>query len=62
MKPSLSLVIPFYNEAGNILPLTEACVAVLTATGRPFEAILVNDGSTDGTAGEIAACAARWPQ
>ena len=62
MKPSLSLVIPFYNEAGNILPLTEACVAALTATGRPFEAILVNDGSTDGTAAEIAACAARWPQ
>ena len=62
MKPYLSLVIPFYNEAGNILPLTESCVSVLTATGRPFEVILVNDGSTDGTAVEIAACAARWPQ
>lgn len=62
MKPSLSLVIPFYNEAGNILPLTECCVSVLTTTGRPFEVILVNDGSTDGTAVEIAACAARWPQ
>lgn len=62
MKPHLSLVIPFYNEAGNILPLAENCVSVLTATGRPFEVILVNDGSTDGTAAEIATCSARWPQ
>ena len=62
MKPHFSLVIPFYNEAGNILPLVESCVGVLTGTGRPFEVILVNDGSTDGTAAEIAACAARWPR
>ncbi len=62
MKPALSLVIPLYNEAGNILPLVGDCVNVLNGIGRPFEVILVNDGSTDSTSEEIAACAARWPQ
>ena len=59
---SLSLVIPVYNEAGNILPLAERCVAVLREMGRPFECIFVNDGSTDTTAAEIAAATARWPE
>jgi len=60
--PELSLVIPVFNEAGNVLPLLETAVTVLTALGREFEIIMVNDGSTDGTAEEIAAAAARWPQ
>lgn len=60
--PQLSLVIPVYNEAGNILPLAERCVTVLRAMGRPFEAIFVNDGSTDATAAEIAEAHARWPE
>jgi glycosyltransferase involved in cell wall biosynthesis len=60
--PQLSLVVPFYNEAGNILPLAESSVAVLRGMGRPFEMILVNDGSTDTTAAEIAEAHARWPE
>ncbi len=60
--PQLSLVIPVYNEAGNILPLAERCVTVLRSLGRPFEAIFVNDGSTDATAAEIAEAHARWPE
>ncbi|MDQ5977401.1 MAG: dolichol-phosphate mannosyltransferase [Verrucomicrobiota bacterium] len=62
MNPPHSLVIPLYNEAGNILPLVEACVEVLKARGREFEIILANDGSTDATADEIASACARWPQ
>lgn len=61
-SPQLSLVVPFYNEAGNILPLAENSVAVLRRLGRPFEFILVNDGSTDATADEIATAHARWPE
>lgn len=60
--PQVSLVIPVYNEAGNILPLAERCVAVLRELGRPFELIFVNDGSTDATAAEIAQAHARWPE
>jgi dolichol-phosphate mannosyltransferase len=62
VTPELSLVVPVYNEAGNILPLVAKAVPVLTELGRPFEIILVNDGSTDGTAAEIAEAAERWPQ
>lgn len=60
--PHLSLVVPVYNEAGNILPLVESSTAVLRGLGRPFAIILVNDGSTDSTAAEIAEAHARWPE
>ena len=61
-RPRISLVIPVYNEAGNVLPLAERCVEVLRGIGRPCEILFVNDGSTDATADEIAAAAARWPE
>jgi glycosyltransferase involved in cell wall biosynthesis len=60
--PRYSLVIPFYNEAGNILPVVGDAVVVLASLSAPYEIILVNDGSTDATAQEIATCIARWPQ
>src|SRR5215212_1834037 len=60
--PQLSMVVPVYNEAGNILPLVAQSVDVLRRMNRPFEIILVNDGSTDSTAAEIAAAHARWPE
>jgi len=62
VSPQLSLVVPFYNEAGNILPLAERSVEVLRGIGRPFEFILINDGSTDTTAAEIAQASQRWPE
>jgi glycosyltransferase involved in cell wall biosynthesis len=62
VTPQISLVIPVYNEAGNILPLAEAAVGVLRGMGRPFEILLVNDGSTDGTGAEIAEAHTRWPE
>jgi glycosyltransferase involved in cell wall biosynthesis len=43
----LSIVVPIYNEEQNIDPLCVALDAVLCETGRPYEIILVNDGSTD---------------
>lgn len=60
--PRYSLVVPFYNEAGNILPLIGTSVEVLDGLGHPYEIILVNDGSVDGTRAEIDTCVARWPQ
>jgi len=62
MTPRYSLIIPFYNEAGNIMPLLENATDVLTRLNGDAEIILVNDGSTDATAAEIAACISRWPQ
>jgi dolichol-phosphate mannosyltransferase len=62
MTPRLTLVIPVFNEAGNILPVLEGVLPVLAARTPDFEVIIVNDGSTDATAAEIATAAARWPQ
>ena len=56
--PALSVVVPFYNEAGNVTPLFEEIRAVMDAVGRPFEMVFVNDGSTDGTLPELRGLAA----
>jgi len=57
MKTMLSIIIPLYNEEPNVQPLCQRLVAALGALGQPFEAIFVNDGSTDGTARELDAIA-----
>jgi membrane-associated phospholipid phosphatase len=48
-KPYLSLVIPCYNEEENVPTLLQRVEASLVQTGRPFEVVLVDDGSTDST-------------
>ncbi len=49
VTPDLSVVIPIYNEAPNLEPLCAEFTSALDATGRPYELILVDDGSTDGS-------------
>ncbi len=46
----LWVVLPAYNEEGSIGPLLESLVRELTADGSDFMVLVVNDGSTDGTA------------
>ena len=45
------MVLPVYNEEGNILQVIEKILQVLPGETRDFEIILVDDGSTDKTAG-----------
>lgn len=45
----LSLVIPMYNEQDNVLPMLERVHEVLGDYPMPWEVLLVNDGSADGT-------------
>ena len=47
MTPFLSVVIPLYNEAENVEPLYGELSAALDQVGRPYEVIVVDDGSTD---------------
>jgi len=47
--PYLSLVIPAYNEQENIPTLLTRVEASLKQLNRPFEVILIDDGSTDAT-------------
>ena len=58
-RPEVSVVIPLKDEDDNIDPLVAELVPVLEATGVPFEVILVDDGSTDGTFARLAAHRAR---
>lgn len=57
--PELSVLIPFYNEQGNVLPLLEEVHDVLSEIS--FEVVCVNDCSSDATAAELADAASRWP-
>lgn len=45
----LSVVVPCYNEQEVLPEFHRRLVAVLSALGRPWEVVYVNDGSRDGT-------------
>jgi glycosyltransferase involved in cell wall biosynthesis len=45
----LSVTIPICNEAGNLAPLYERVRTAMEQIGKPWELILVDDGSTDGS-------------
>ncbi len=44
----ISVVVPVYNEAPNLIELYERIVGTLDRLSRSFEVIVVDDGSTDG--------------
>src|SRR5690349_677652 len=48
-RPSLSCVVPAYNEADNLPLLLEQLTAQLKALTDAWEVIVVDDGSTDAT-------------
>ncbi|HEY3069422.1 MAG TPA: glycosyltransferase family 2 protein [Gaiellaceae bacterium] len=48
-RPALSLVVPVYNEERTVEQVYAQAVEALEATGRSYEIIFVDDGSTDGT-------------
>ena len=43
----LSIVVPGYNEAGNIVRLVTAIREVMSAISQPYELVYVDDASTD---------------
>ena len=49
VPPSLSIVVPLFNEVENVVPLVDALYRALKPLGRSFEVLLVDDGSSDGT-------------
>lgn len=51
---SLSIVIPAYNESERILPTLAAFAVAVSALGEPWELIVSDDGSRDGTADLVA--------
>lgn len=48
-QPYLSVVVPLYNEEGNVAELHRRIYEAVVKIGRPFEIIFVDDGSSDKT-------------
>ena len=60
--PEVSVVIPVYNEEGNIEPLYQELGGVLDGLGCPYEVIVVDDGSRDGSFARLTAVHQRDPR
>jgi undecaprenyl-phosphate 4-deoxy-4-formamido-L-arabinose transferase len=57
----VSVVVPVYNEEGNLPEFLRRLTAVLDGRGEPYEIILVNDGSRDRSMGILRDWAAKRP-
>jgi len=62
VSPDLSLVIPLKDEESNVGPLYAEFTAVLENMGRPYEVILVEDGSVDETFARLCEIQQRDPR
>ncbi len=62
LSPEISLVVPVYNEADNLPVLAREITAVMAASGRPWELILVDDGSSDASLSVMRELAAGQPE
>ena len=60
--PNFSIVIPAYNEAGRIPATLQAVIDCVRRNAWSAEIIVVNDGSTDGTAAVVQEIASQAPE
>lgn len=60
--PTLSVLIPVYNEVGCLEPLLRELGAVLDGLPNAAEIVAVDDGSSDGSFDRLAALTAREPR
>ncbi len=60
-QPYLSLAISAYNEARRLPPSLERVLPYLEAQGYPYEVVVNDDGSRDGTSDVVRRFAARYP-
>lgn len=58
----LSIVVPMYNEVENVTPMVVGIHDALAGYAHPWELIIVDDGSTDGTSDRVTSEAARFGQ
>jgi glycosyltransferase involved in cell wall biosynthesis len=61
VPPEVSIVIPVFNEEENLPILAGEIRAALAGTGRSYEVLWVDDGSTDGSLAVLAELARQDP-
>jgi polyisoprenyl-phosphate glycosyltransferase len=61
-QPSISCVMPAYNEAGNLGQVVPHVLEALLALSPHVELVVVNDGSRDATAQVLSELCAKHPQ
>jgi dolichyl-phosphate beta-glucosyltransferase len=59
--PRWSIVVPAFNEARRLPPHLDEIVAYFDARDEPYEVLVVDDGSSDGTADVVETLAQRHP-
>src|SRR5437868_4553557 len=57
----LSVVMPAHNEAESVGPVLRTLCETLARGAVPYEIVVVNDHSTDDTAGAVAAVSRDFP-
>jgi glycosyltransferase involved in cell wall biosynthesis len=57
-----SVVIPVFNEEGNVEALASRVIAAMEGVGDPFEVLFVDDGSSDRTPAVLAGLASAEPR
>jgi len=60
--PSVSIVLPIYNEAENLAELIGEINQAMAGTGSTYEILCVDDASKDGSMAALKAVALRTPQ
>jgi dolichol-phosphate mannosyltransferase len=58
---SLSVIIPAYNEAGNIMATLENVATAFETLAMPHEILVIDDGSKDDTAAIVERARGRYP-
>ncbi len=61
LKPVFSIVAPVYNEIGCVEEFYKSIISVMVPLKKPWELLLVDDGSTDGSTNKIRELASKDP-
>ena len=59
--PRVSVLVPAKDEAENLPLFLELCAEMIATAAVPYEVIVIDDGSRDGTPGVLEALEARYP-
>jgi dolichol-phosphate mannosyltransferase len=62
LNPEISIILPVYNEEESLVPLFDVLGEVLSEMGKPFEILIIDDGSTDGSPAVMERLRNEYPQ